>query len=133
MNYFDLHCDTITECFKAHRELAKNNLALDLERTAAYKNWAQVFAVWTPDEKRGEPAFSYFHDVAEFFHAQVKKNSSSTVFCSTRKDVKEAAAAGKRAALLSIEGSGSLDGKLEHLYDAKKLGVSLITLTWNGH
>lgn len=133
MNYFDLHCDTITECFKAHRELAKNNLALDLERTAAYKSWAQVFAVWTPDENRGETAYSIFHDVAEFFHEQVQKNSSSTVFCRTREDVKKAAAAGKRAALLSIEGSGSLAGKLEHLYDAKKLGVSLITLTWNGH
>ncbi|WP_416200812.1 MAG: Peptidase M19 [Thermocaproicibacter melissae] len=133
MNYFDLHCDTITECYKAHRELAKNNLALDLERTAAYQSWAQVFAVWTPDEQRGEAAYNGFHDVAEFFHEQVQKNSSSTVFCRTRKDLKEAAAAGKRAALLSIEGAGALAGNLEHLYDAKQLGVCLITLTWNGH
>lgn len=132
MNYFDLHCDTITKCFDTHRELAHNDLALSLERTGGYEKWVQLFAVWIPDEKRGESAYGYFHDAACFFHDQVSKNAGLASFCKTRKDVEKAAEAGKRAALLSIEGSAALAGSMEHLYDAKRCGVSLITLTWNG-
>lgn len=133
MNYFDLHCDTITKCFDTHRELAHNDVSLSLERTARFEKWAQLFAVWIPDENRGESAYTYFRDVAEFFHAQIQKNSATASFCRTREDVKKAAAAGNRAALLSIEGSAALAGSMKHLNDAKKYGVSLITLTWNGH
>ena len=132
MNYFDLHCDTITECFEKRKELKQNDLALSLERTRKYEKWAQVFAVWIKDELRGEDAFRYFRDVAEFFAEQMKKNAGTTSFCRTGAEVKKAAETGRRAALLSIEGSAALCGKMEHLYDAKKYGVSLITLTWNG-
>lgn len=133
MNYFDLHCDTITECYEKHEELSRNDLALSLERTEKYEKWVQVFAVWIKDEVRGEEAFHYFHDVAEFFAAQIHKNEDKAFFCRTREEIKKASGENRRAALLSIEGAAALDGKMAHLYEAKKLGVSLITLTWNGH
>ncbi len=132
MNYFDLHCDTATECFQKHCSLARNSLALDLERTAGYEKWAQVFAVWIDDSLRGEEAFRYFRSVAQFFAGETAKNKGTVSFCRTAGELKKAAGSGKRAALLSIEGSAALAGNLQHLYDAKRLGVSLITLTWNG-
>ena len=67
MRIFDLHCDTIGECFKQGKSLKKNDLHIDLERLSKYKSYTQVFAIWIPDEYRGEQAFSYFNDVADFF------------------------------------------------------------------
>lgn len=132
MNYFDLHCDTATECFQKHCGLAKNDLALSLERTAGYEKWAQVFAVWLDDDLRGGRAFHYFRTVTAYFAEELAKNRETVSFCRTAADLKNTAQAGRRAALLSIEGSAALAGSIQHLYDAKHLGVSLITLTWNG-
>lgn len=133
MNYFDLHCDTITKCFDSGKKLNQNELALSLESTKKYEKWAQVFAVWIDDNRRGEDAFTYFRNVAEFLPQQIHENEASASFCRTSRDFSQAAEAGRRAALLSIEGSAALAGNMEHLFDAKRYGVSLITLTWNGH
>jgi membrane dipeptidase len=133
MDYFDLHCDTITKCFDSGQKLAHNDLALSLERTHGYEKWAQFFAVWIDDTRRGESAFDYFRGSAEFLQEEIRENGDSASFCRTASDLKAAAQSGRRAALLSIEGSAALAGDMEHLYDAKRLGVSMITLTWNGH
>ena len=53
MNYFDLHCDTIAECWKQKKDLWDNDLHLCLKRGAAYHPWLQCFAAWIPDELRG--------------------------------------------------------------------------------
>lgn len=132
MNYFDLHCDTATECFDRHCGLSGNDLALSLERTAKYEKWAQVYAVWLNDDLRGEAAFRRFRSVAEFFQEEMKKNAETVSFCRTAAELKKAAEENKRAALLSIEGSGALAGSMEHFSEAYRLGVRLITLTWNG-
>lgn len=132
MNYFDLHCDTITQCFEKHCGLAENDLNISLRKVERYENWAQFFAVWVHDEVRGEEAFRYFSSVAEFFAEQIALNSAAASFCRTSDDLKKARQESKRAALLSIEGGAALAGRMEHLYDVQKAGVRMITLTWNG-
>ncbi len=59
MNFFDFHCDTIGECVLQHKSLSANDLHIDLQKAACFKQYGQLFAVWIPDEKRGEEAFSY--------------------------------------------------------------------------
>ncbi len=133
MNYFDLHCDTASECCRIPCGLRSNGLHISLERTEKYEKWAQIFAVWTNDSLRGENAFRYFKKVAEFFAGEIQKNADIAVSCRSSNELRKNIAGKKRIALLSIEGSASLAGKIEHLYDARQLGVRLITLTWNGH
>jgi len=132
MNYFDLHCDTATECFDRRCGLSGNDLGLSLERTAKYEKWAQVYAVWLNDNLRGEAAFRRFRSVAEFFADQMAENAGTVSFCRTAADLKKAAGENRRAAMLSIEGSGALAGSMEHFLEAYRLGVRLVTLTWNG-
>lgn len=132
MNYFDLHCDTITKCFEKHCGLAENGLNVSLKKVERYENWAQFFAVWVRDGVRGEEAFRYFSSVAEFFAEQIERNGAAVSFCRTAGDLEKARRESKRAALLSIEGGGALAGRMEHLHDAQKAGVRMITLTWNG-
>lgn len=133
MRYFDLHCDTATACFDKHCGLEENDLALCLRRTAQYEKWAQIFAVWTNDDLRGEAAFRRFCAVSDFLADEIAKAGETASFCRTAADLKKAADENKRAALLSIEGSGALAGSLAHLEEARRRGLSLLTLTWNGH
>ena len=55
MNLIDFHCDTLSECYNRKSELYKNDLHIDLERgKRVFNKYCQVFAVWIPDEKRGD-------------------------------------------------------------------------------
>lgn len=119
MKYFDLHCDTISECCNRKCSLAENDLALSLERTRGYESWAQIFAVWIDDCYRGEDAFRRFTMVADYFDAEAAKNAQTLSFCRTASELEKAEAENKRVALLSIEGSAALAGSLHHLEEAK--------------
>lgn len=132
MKYFDLHCDTVTECWKKKESLRKNSLCVSLEKGRSCENWAQIFAVWMDDTLAGEEAWNYFSSAADFFTSEMEKNTDIASFCHSGQEIRKAAADGKEIALLSIEGSRALGGKIEHLEDAWKTGVRLITLTWNG-
>ena len=65
MRLFDLHCDTLGECLRTGKSLVRSDLQLDLERGRSFSRWAQCFAVWIPDELRGEEAVRYFDDAAD--------------------------------------------------------------------
>lgn len=132
MKYFDLHCDTITECALRNKSLASNDLHVSLDRAAAFERWAQFFAVWIPDELRGETAAERFDEVYRVFTEQIRLNRDKISFCKSAKDLVLALEQGKRAAFLSIEGSACLCGSTDRLIDAYQKGVRMITLTWNG-
>ena len=49
MNFFDLHCDTVTESMERGMGLRENDLHLSLNRASVFEKWCQVFAVFVPD------------------------------------------------------------------------------------
>lgn len=110
MKFFDLHCDTITECYLKGKNLKSNDLDISLEKAECIDEWKQVFAIWMPDEKRGKDAEDYYCEVLEKFKAECK-------------DVK--------GAILAVEGGSALGGKLENVEKLYRDGVKIITLTWN--
>lgn len=132
MNYFDLHCDTITECCNKKVSLFENELQLCMKRGSAIKKWVQVYAVWSNDTLTDESAYAYFNQVYDYFKNEVNTYSEEIAFCTSSQEVKEGLESGKRVALLSIEGSRALGGKLEHVEEFYNKGVRLMTLTWNG-
>ena len=46
MNYFDLHCDTIFECYETGKRLRENDLMIDREKVSRYGHYAQFFALF---------------------------------------------------------------------------------------
>jgi len=132
MRYFDLHCDTITECKLQRQGLYNNNLHLSLERSLGFKPYVQFFAIWMPDSLRGIKAVERFDDVYVEFLRQMAINSNSTSFCTDAVMLETAIKSEKNAAFLSIEGGAAFGGRIERLSDAAKKGVKLVTLTWNG-
>lgn len=132
MKYFDLHCDTATQCWEKHSGLREARGHVSLQKASRFEKWAQVFAVFLDDKRRGEEAWKWFQDVSGLFADEMERNSDVASFCRSAADIRRAAADAKEIGLLSIEGSAALAGKMEHLQEAWEAGVRLITLTWNG-
>lgn len=132
MRYFDLHCDTAGECFDRRCGLYDNTLHVSLKRAAKYERWAQVFAVWIDDSFRGEDAWRRFESVSGYFLRQLSEAPGAPALCTRREVLKKPAGSSRNVALLSIEGSAALGGKIKNLHGAFQKGVRLVTLTWNG-
>lgn len=132
MRLFDLHCDTIGECWKQKKDLFDNDLHLSLQRGGAYAPWRQVFAIFIPDSCRGDEAWDYFQRIYAYFLDQLDKHGDTVSFCRTAADLGRAEREGKCAAILSVEGGAVLGGELARIQELYSLGARLITLTWNG-
>lgn len=133
MNLIDFHCDTLSECYNRKSELYKNDLHIDLERgKRVFNKYCQVFAVWIPDEKRGDEAYDYFNNVYAFFEKQLLKNYNTVAFCCSSGEMDNAFGENKIAAFLSVEGGAVLGGDIDVIDALYEKGVRILTLTWNG-
>lgn len=130
MNLFDLHCDTAGECFNKKLSLYNGNTHINLCKGESLDKWAQFFAIWIPDELRGQAAEEYFEKVLLNFQNEVKINSDKIKLCQGLSDFKECKTNKKCAAFLACEGASPFVEN-EGIYRAKEMGVKLITLTWN--
>lgn len=132
MKLFDLHCDTITECSIENKKLLKNDLHISIKGAQYLNEWVQLFAIWMPDDYRGEQACQYFENIYHTYNEQMNKNKKLISKCTTGKEIEQAIQSGKFASVLTVEGGSAIAGdldRIDYLYD---LGVRLVTLTWNG-
>ncbi len=132
MRLFDLHCDTLYECYRTKQTLWQNECHIDLKRgDTLYRPWVQVFAVWMPDEVRGEAAFAQCCDILCFGREQIAKHAEFVMLITDGKTLEKAVSEEKSGAILAVEGGSALAGRLDTLPRLKELGVKIITLTWN--
>lgn len=124
MRFFDLHCDTIGECSNNSLSLLQNDLHIDLKRGSLIGDYVQVFAVWIPDEFRGEKAETYFNNTADYFYNEIRNNNASISLLSENKNT-------PIKAVLSVEGGSACGGTIEGLCELFNKGVRIVTLTWN--
>ncbi len=115
MKFFDLHCDTVGECFRKGIRLCDNNMHIDLKKGSYLDEWHQTFAVWIPDELRKDDAFNYFKNVYDYYKKEVLTYKKDGFF-----------------PILSVEGGAVLGGDIKRLEFLKECGVRMMTLTWNG-
>lgn len=132
MDYFDLHCDTITECYNQSLSLWNNNLQLCVTKGKEINQWVQVYAIWMNDEFSDEAAYDYFNKVYEYFKDELKNHQKEMILVCSNKDRELAFKEKKRVAYLAIEGSRALGDKIERVQEFYDKGVRLMTLTWNG-
>jgi len=120
---FDGHCDTILEVMNHKRTLEKKSTTghLDIPRMKEGGIDVQFFAVFIED--------IYKPDRSLKRTLQLIEDDISLV--TNYDQLKEVNRAGKIAAILSIEGGEALEGDLGVLRVLYRLGVRLLTLTWN--
>ena len=120
MRYFDLHCDTMTECALKDIPLRENGLHVSLKTVESWERYVQCYAVWIPDDLRGESAWQRFLQVARRFSEEVEKNSDCLSPLRNPGDLDQLK---RHGAILTVESGAALGGKLEHIQDFQKLGV----------
>ena len=132
MRYFDLHCDTMTECATRDLPLGKNSLHVSLETVRDWEHYVQCYAVWIPDQLRGEAAWQRFCQVAGRFSQEMEKNAGCLRPLRRPGDLARLEKDGRHGGVLTVESGAALGGSLEHIEDFRRLGVRMCTLTWNG-
>lgn len=128
---FDAHCDTVFELSEKNLELSKNELSLDIERMSQYDTYIQVFAAFIDKKNIRRSPMNECLSLIDKYHTELEKNKGKILSILTKKDLKSAAERGGVYSILSIEGGEALEGNLSALSMYHKLGVRLITLTWN--
>lgn len=130
--YFDAHCDTISACATDSRALRQNSGHLDLLRLGRFRKAAQVFALFADrDEFPPGELFARCKAMHHTFRQELAANGDLLAFCPGGRGVTEANAAGRIAALLSIEGGELLDCDPANLELARSWGVRCVNITWN--
>lgn len=132
MDFFDLHCDTILRLMDGS-SLADANAHINLQKAQTLEKWAQVFALFVLDNKPGrDTAYDAYRRFYAGFMRQMRLHAGRITFCRSAAELETAWAAGKHAALLSVENGAVLGGRLERLAELQRDGVRLLTLTWMG-
>lgn len=130
---FDGHCDTILEIINHKRSLGSRASTghLDIPRLKEGGVNIQVFAVFIEDIYKPDKSLKRSLQLIDYFFSEIEKNQDKISLVTNYNQIKEVNKAGKIAAILSIEGGEALEGDLVVLRALYKLGVRLLTLTWN--
>lgn len=115
MIYSDLHCDTMTSCFLKNESLINATGHINSFKSKQLGEHRQCFALFVPDGKRGESAFSYFKRLVEFYEKERLKLEKTNI-----------------RPILTAENGVILEGREENADFLCEKKVRMLTLTHNG-
>ncbi len=130
---FDLHCDTAFEIYKHKEKLFSNTHSVSIDKYSAFDKKAQIFAIWSDNQKTEDETYLDFRHIVTEFRQQLEENSEYASLCTSSKQLKECNDSGKLAAILSVEDAKLLAGDLSRLEVLYENGVRVLTLGWQGH
>ncbi len=142
MNYIDMHCDTLLKTLGGSSLYENPRNMLDVARMVSAGQGAQFFAVFfppVPDPDDAPPVQNSWLLSDDQLFEQARQNLLDTVsahgdvigMAYTVDDIERHIAAGRCAAVLTMEDARAVNGemaKLRYFYDA---GVRAMSLTWN--
>lgn len=125
-----MHCDTIIPMKRGYDLSVRNNkYHVDIPRLVDGGVDLQVFAVMVGNDV---PPGERFPDVSrsvEFLRAEITKRSDSIAICHSASEAESITSDSRIAALLALEGGGSLENDPANIERFYLMGVRLITLT----
>ena len=134
MKVIDMHCDTM-KAILDNRDIGKNinlknnNLTVDIEKMKQGDYMLQVFAAYT-DIKEGDSLVNALRTI-DLFHNEIEANKDDIGIVLTYNDILKNIEQNKMSALLSIEEGACCKGNIQLLRNFYRLGVRMMTLTWN--
>ncbi len=135
MKVIDMHCDTISELYYRREQgkaysLLNNDCHIDLERMKKGDYYLQNFALFTELTKHERP-FEYCIKLVDLFYTEMAKHEDLIGVVTRYRDIENNKKQGKMSALLTIEEGGVCQGEIAFLRSFYRLGVRMMTLTWN--
>lgn len=119
--FFDAHADTFSHLFENEESFLDGAGHFNLIKCSGFSPAAQFFATYGHT----------FDELYPFIERSLADNSERVALCCTAAAARQAAAQGKLAAFLSLEGGETVGCTLEGLEDAYLRGVRMVALTWN--
>jgi len=114
MNFFDLHCDTISHSYNKNKNLSNGDLHVNFEKVLKFKKYYSCFAIWIDDIFNEDESFKIFNNLYNHFDENKKYVNDNTNI------------------ILSLEGTKPIGDDLSRIKYLKEKGIKIITLTWNG-
>ena len=135
MVYADMHCDTISELYGKRKAGSRENLCantghVDLCRMKKGGALLQNFALYINMDKTRDPLEEVLQ-MADFYKEELKANEDVIAPACCFADIEKNRKEGKMSALLTVEEGGVCKGEAAYLRDLYRLGVRMMTLTWN--
>jgi membrane dipeptidase len=104
----------------------------DLQRLERGGVDAQFFSIWADPRGRGPGEYrTRAIEMIEALLGQFVRHAGRLTLAVSARDIREAAAAGKIAGLLGLEGGHAIEDDLENVENFYDLGVRYMTLTWS--
>ena len=132
MKVIDMHCDTIGGMYmwnKKETHIDKNEMNIDLDKMEKGDYMAQCFAMFVPFNV--ENPFETCMGMIDRFYTEMEAHSDRIAIARNYADIVKNNEEGKMSAILTIEEGGVTKCNLAYLRDFYRLGVRMITLTWN--
>lgn len=135
MKIVDMHCDTISALYDKRKKgieetLMNNGGHVDIHRLQKAGFLLQNFAVFVNMGKTDRPMEEALFMIDHYYEElKIWEESIAPVF--SYEDIERNRRAGKLSGLLTLEEGGVCGGKLSALRNFYRLGVRMMTLTWN--
>lgn len=112
MRFFDLHCDTLYKATTQNSDFNNDTYHITLNKASNIENYKQIFAIWIPDEIKGEYATALFNNAVKKFH-EIKVNN------------------GNIQMMFAVENASMLNGDFNNIKLLVDNCAKYVTLTWN--
>ncbi|MGN1188708.1 MAG: dipeptidase [Lachnospiraceae bacterium] len=135
MKILDMHCDTLYELMADKKKgeaysLRTNNHHLDLMRMQEGDYLLQCFAVFVNMAESASPLTDGMK-LVDLYYEELRKNKDVIAPVLCYEDIENNIRSGKMSAMLTGEEGQICDGSLEILRNYYRLGMRMMTLTWN--
>lgn len=136
MKVADMHCDTIYALYcqkekkESHEGLRRNGGHIDLTRMREGHYLLQNFALFVQLDRDGDP-WERVCALHGYYQEELERNSDILAPVLRYSDIAANEAAGKLSAMLTVEEGAVCGGEVEKLRQLWRMGVRMITLTWN--
>lgn len=134
MKIIDMHCDTIMALMNTNNNIYQSDNMIDLQKLQKGNYLLQCFAMFVPYASKEEKNYSPFevcNKMIDRYYQEIDnyKDIISPVF--NYQDIENNIKNNKISSLLTIEEGGVCLGNIEFLRNFYRLGVRMMTLTWN--
>lgn len=135
MKVIDMHCDTLGGLLSRKEagdsiSLRHNDFHVDLERMRESHYLVQNFAMFVPLRPEEDP-WERMCAMYQIYQEELERNQDILAPVLRYEDIARNEAAGRLSSLLTVEEGGVCKGEVEKLRELHKMGVRMITLTWN--
>ena len=109
MQLFDMHCDTLYRAYTEKSTLFDDSFHISFNKAGNIHPYIQCFAVWIPDEYRGEAAWELFCGCVAKLREQIE--GTDIRWCRSAEDIKEVARKKEHGIILTVESGAVLGGR----------------------